>query len=41
MIFWHSAGAQFVHRMVMLMPEARIDTANSGFYTHFSSKKVK
>jgi pimeloyl-ACP methyl ester carboxylesterase len=35
-IFGHSAGGQFVHRMVMLMPESRIQTAvaaNSGFYT--------
>lgn len=35
-IFGHSAGAQFVHRMIMLMPEARIETAavaNAGYYT--------
>lgn len=35
-IFGHSAGGQFVHRMVMLMPESRIETAiaaNAGFYT--------
>ena len=35
-IFGHSAGGQFVHRMVMLMPDARIQTAiaaNAGFYT--------
>jgi predicted esterase len=35
-IFGHSAGGQFVHRMVMLMPESRIGTAisaNSGFYS--------
>ncbi|GLU45350.1 hypothetical protein [Allomuricauda sp. NBRC 101325] len=35
-IFGHSAGAQFVHRMVMLMPESRFGTAiaaNSGFYS--------
>ncbi|PQB05732.1 hypothetical protein [Aureitalea marina] len=35
-IFGHSAGGQFVHRMVMLMPESRIGTAiaaNAGFYT--------
>ena len=35
-IFGHSAGGQFVHRMVMLMPQARISTAiaaNAGFYT--------
>ncbi len=35
-IFGHSAGGQFVHRMLILMPEARIDNAiaaNAGFYT--------
>ena len=35
-IFGHSAGGQFVHRMLMIMPESRIGTAisaNSGFYT--------
>tara|TARA_B100000949_G_scaffold108080_1_gene95976 strand:- start:38133 stop:39068 length:936 start_codon:yes stop_codon:yes gene_type:complete len=35
-IFGHSAGGQFVHRMVMLMPESRIGTAiaaNAGFYS--------
>ncbi|GGG97484.1 hypothetical protein GCM10011416_14380 [Polaribacter pacificus] len=35
-IFGHSAGGQFVHRMVMFMPEARVGTAiaaNSGFYS--------
>ena len=35
-IFGHSAGGQFVHRMVMLMPESRIRTAisaNSGFFS--------
>ncbi|WP_224490952.1 alpha/beta hydrolase family protein [Robertkochia flava] len=35
-IFGHSAGAQFVHRMIMLMPESRITTAiaaNAGLYT--------
>lgn len=35
-IFGHSAGAQFVHRMVLLMPEARIAAAavaNAGYYT--------
>lgn len=35
-IFGHSAGGQFVHRMVMLKPDARIRTAiaaNSGFYS--------
>ena len=35
-IFGHSAGGQFVHRMVLLMPESRIRiaiSANSGFYS--------
>ncbi|TRO66829.1 steryl acetyl hydrolase [Christiangramia sabulilitoris] len=35
-IFGHSAGGQFVHRMILLMPEARIENAiaaNAGFYT--------
>ncbi|WP_293794916.1 hypothetical protein [uncultured Bosea sp.] len=35
-LFGHSAGAQFVHRMLLLMPEARIATAavgNAGYYT--------
>lgn len=35
-IFGHSAGGQFVHRMVLLMPDASIGTAiaaNSGFYS--------
>lgn len=35
-LFGHSAGAQFVHRMAILMPEARFTTAvsaNAGFYT--------
>jgi predicted esterase len=35
-IFGHSAGGQFVHRMILLMPESRIGTAiaaNAGFYT--------
>ncbi len=35
-LFGHSAGAQFVHRMAILMPEARFSTAisaNAGFYT--------
>jgi poly(3-hydroxybutyrate) depolymerase len=35
-LFGHSAGAQFVHRMALLMPEARYSTAvigNAGYYT--------
>src|SRR5262249_18423379 len=35
-IYGHSAGAQFVHRMVLFMPQARIHVAvaaNAGFYT--------
>ena len=35
-IYGHSAGAQFVHRYVLFMPEARIDhaiAANAGWYT--------
>lgn len=35
-IFGHSAGAQFVHRMVLFGPESRISTAvaaNAGWYT--------
>lgn len=35
-LFGHSAGAQFVHRMVLAMPEARYKiavVANAGFYT--------
>lgn len=35
-IYGHSAGAQFVHRYVLFMPEARLDTAiaaNAGWYT--------
>jgi dienelactone hydrolase len=35
-LFGHSAGAQFVHRMVLLMPEARFSMAianGAGFYT--------
>jgi pimeloyl-ACP methyl ester carboxylesterase len=35
-IFGHSAGAQFVHRMLLFMPEAHIKTAfaaNAGWYT--------
>lgn len=42
-IFGHSAGGQFVHRMIMMMPEARIRTAiaaNAGFYT-FPDKSIK
>lgn len=34
-IYGHSAGAQFVHRMVLFLPEARIDRAicaNAGWY---------
>lgn len=35
-LFGHSAGAQFVHRMAILMPQARFSTAvsaNAGYYT--------
>jgi hypothetical protein len=35
-LFGHSAGAQFVHRMVLMMPEARWSMAfvgNAGYYT--------
>lgn len=35
-LFGHSAGAQFVHRMVLMLPEARYSTAvigNAGYYT--------
>ncbi|MCG8544987.1 MAG: hypothetical protein MJE12_12340 [Alphaproteobacteria bacterium] len=40
-IFGHSAGAQFVHRMVLFMPNARIRTAvaaNAGWYTMVDDK---
>jgi predicted esterase len=36
LIFGHSAGAQFVHRMLLFMPEAHIKmafAANAGWYT--------
>jgi poly(3-hydroxybutyrate) depolymerase len=35
-LYGHSAGAQFVHRYVLFMPDARIDqaiAANAGWYT--------
>lgn len=35
-LFGHSAGGQFVHRMILLKPEARINfavAANAGFYS--------
>ncbi len=35
-IYGHSAGAQFVHRMILLQPQTRIDlavSANAGWYT--------
>ena len=42
-IFGHSAGGQFVHRMLMFMPESRIQTAiaaNAGVYS-FPNKDLK
>ncbi|TAJ34219.1 alpha/beta hydrolase-fold protein [Bosea sp. (in: a-proteobacteria)] len=42
-IFGHSAGGQFVHRMALLMPEARFSravAANSGFYTRPMGSEV-
>lgn len=39
-IYGHSAGAQFVHRLVLFCPDARINTAvcaNAGWYTMPSS----
>lgn len=42
-IFGHSAGGQFVHRMIMLMPESRVKNAiaaNPGFYT-FPDEKLE
>ncbi|WP_192085885.1 hypothetical protein [Algoriphagus sp. Y33] len=42
-IFGHSAGGQFVHRMVILMPDSRIHTAiaaNAGLYT-FPNSNLK
>lgn len=42
-LFGHSAGAQFVHRMAILMPEARFSTAvsaNAGYYTLPAGKEA-
>ncbi|MEM1338545.1 MAG: hypothetical protein AAGF96_12370 [Bacteroidota bacterium] len=42
-IFGHSAGGQFVHRMILLMPESRIETAvaaNAGLYS-FPNENLK
>jgi len=41
-IFGHSAGAQFVHRMVLFMPGARIRiaiAANAGWYTMVDDRR--
>lgn len=35
-LYGHSAGSQFVHRFLLMMPDARVDrsvAANAGFYT--------
>jgi poly(3-hydroxybutyrate) depolymerase len=35
-LYGHSAGAQFIHRMILFMPEARVKravAANAGYYT--------
>ncbi|WP_158624798.1 alpha/beta hydrolase family protein [Gynurincola endophyticus] len=42
-IFGHSAGGQFVHRMILFYPESRIETAiaaNAGLYT-FIDESIK